>query len=48
MLQDNIEYTLTHIKRFKEIVETQWTTKLGSLALKNLNEKSSVKLKLLP
>jgi hypothetical protein len=36
------------IKRFKKLVEAQWTTELGSLALKDLHEKASIKLKLLP
>ncbi|KAI4463225.1 hypothetical protein MML48_4g00006583 [Holotrichia oblita] len=30
------------------VVESQWTTELGSLALKDLNEKAAVKPKLLP
>ncbi|RZC38111.1 uncharacterized protein BDFB_012102, partial [Asbolus verrucosus] len=31
-----------------QVVESQWTTELGSLALKDLNEKASIKPKLLP
>lgn len=48
VLVENIEKTLTHLKRFKKIVRTQWTTELGSLALKDLTEKSATKPKLLP
>ncbi|KAI4468115.1 hypothetical protein MML48_2g00008774 [Holotrichia oblita] len=44
----NIEKSLTELERFKKIVESQWTTELGSLALKDLNEKAAVKPKLLP
>ncbi|KAI4463217.1 hypothetical protein MML48_4g00016860 [Holotrichia oblita] len=44
----NIEKSLTELERFKKIVESQWTTELGSLALKYLNEKAAVKPKLLP
>lgn len=44
----NIERSLTDVERFKKIVESQWTTELGSLALKDLNEKAAVKPKLLP
>ncbi|CAG9825783.1 unnamed protein product [Phaedon cochleariae] len=44
----DIEKTLTELERFKNLVDTQWATEIGSLALKDLNEKSSVKPKLLP
>lgn len=44
----NIENTIKDLERFKKIVESQWTTELGSLALKDLNEKSVAKPKLLP
>lgn len=45
---NDIEKTLIDIERFQKIVETQWSTELGSLALKDLNEKNSIKPKLLP
>lgn len=45
---DDKEVYLTKIKRFRKIVENQWTTEIGSLALKDLNEKSVIKPKLLP
>lgn len=44
----NIDKSLIEIERFKKLVESQWTTELGSLALKDLNEKAAVKPKLLP
>lgn len=44
----NIDRKLTDLKRFKKVIECQWTTELGSLALKDLNEKASTKPKLLP
>lgn len=44
----NIEKTVLDLERFKNIVESQWTTELGSLAMKDLNEKSAIKPKLLP
>lgn len=45
---DNFKKTLLDIKRFKKLVEVQWTTEVGSLALKDLHEKASIKPKLLP
>nr|CAI5833208.1 unnamed protein product [Callosobruchus analis]CAI5835642.1 unnamed protein product [Callosobruchus analis]CAI5837341.1 unnamed protein product [Callosobruchus analis]CAI5841072.1 unnamed protein product [Callosobruchus analis]CAI5842310.1 unnamed protein product [Callosobruchus analis] len=45
---ENVEKTLTDIERFQKIVTSQWTTEIGSLALKDLNEKSATKPKLLP
>lgn len=45
---NDIEKTLIDIERFQKIVETQWSTELGSLALKDLNEKNAIKPKLLP
>lgn len=44
----DLEKTLTNLERFRRLVESQWTTELGSLALKDLNEKSAKKPKLLP
>lgn len=45
---NDVEKTLTDLKRIKKLIESQWTTELGSLALKDLNEKSAIKPKLLP
>ncbi|KAJ8950215.1 hypothetical protein NQ314_007967 [Rhamnusium bicolor] len=39
---------LTHLERFKNLVDTQWDIEIDSLALKDLNEKSATKPKLLP
>ncbi|CAH0549885.1 unnamed protein product [Brassicogethes aeneus] len=44
----NVETCLKDLERFKGIVDSQWTTEVGSLALKDLNEKAAVKPKLLP
>lgn len=44
----NIDHTLKDLERFKNLVETQWATEIGSLALKDLNKISAVKPKLLP
>ncbi|KAJ8933287.1 hypothetical protein NQ314_014115 [Rhamnusium bicolor] len=44
----DIDKMLTHLERFKNLVDTQWATEIGSLALKDLNEKSATKPKLLP
>lgn len=40
--------SLTDLKRFKHLIETQWATELGSLALKDLNNRASQKIQLLP
>lgn len=45
---DNVDKTLIELERFKNLVETQWATEIGSLALKDLNEKTSIKPKLIP
>lgn len=42
------EKKLIELKRFKKIVSSQWSTEIGSLALKDLNEKAASKPKLLP
>lgn len=44
----DFETTLVELKRFRKLIDTQWTTELGSLALKNLNEKAAMKPQLLP
>lgn len=44
----NVEEALTNFDRFEKLVKCQWATELGSLALKDLTEKSSIKPKLLP
>nr|CAI5864196.1 unnamed protein product [Callosobruchus analis] len=44
----DIDVTLIDIERFKNLVDTQWATEIGSLALKDMKEKSAVKPKLLP
>ncbi|KAL1516506.1 hypothetical protein ABEB36_000415 [Hypothenemus hampei] len=36
---ENKEQTLKETKRFKELIETQWTTEISSLAFKNLSKK---------
>lgn len=43
-----IEKKLTTLERFKNLIYTQWATEIGSLALKDLNEKSAIEPKLLP
>lgn len=48
LLVHDIENELTNLKRFREMVDTQYTTELGSLALKDLNQKSATRPKLLP
>lgn len=42
------EKYLIDLKRFKKLIENQWTTEIGSLAVKDLNEKAAIKPKLLP
>lgn len=44
----DIEEYLENLGRFKNLVDTQWAAEIGSLALKDLNEKGSVKPKSLP
>lgn len=44
----NLEKKLTDLERFKKIIESQWATEIGSLALKDLNTKSATKPMLLP
>ncbi|CAH0556796.1 unnamed protein product, partial [Brassicogethes aeneus] len=44
----DVDKTLIDLERFKNLVDTQWATEIGSLALKDLNEKSAMKPKLLP
>lgn len=44
----NTEKKLTEIERFKTLIKSQWTTELGSLAIKDLSEKASIKPQLLP
>lgn len=39
---------MKNLERFKNLVDTQWATEIGSLALKDLNEKGSVKPKCIP
>lgn len=46
LIQD-IEQTLIELDRFKNMVDMQWAIEIGSLALKDLNEKSAIKPKLL-
>lgn len=48
LLVHDIENQLTNLKRFREMVDTQYSTELGSLALKDLNQKSATRPKLLP
>lgn len=45
---NDTEKKLTELKRFKKIITSQWSTEIGSLALKDLNEKAASKPKLLP
>lgn len=45
---DNVDTILLDLESFKNLVETQWATEIGSLTLKYLNEKTSIKPKLLP
>nr|CAI5860682.1 unnamed protein product [Callosobruchus analis] len=47
-INSDCEKTLLQLKRFRKLVESQWTTEIGSLALKKLNEKASIKPQLLP
>lgn len=44
----NLDEVLKNLERFKNLVNTQWAVEIGSLALKDLNEKSVTKPKLLP
>lgn len=44
----NVEEILKNLERFKNLVESQWVIEIGSLALKDLHEKSSIKPTLLP
>nr|XP_023017337.1 uncharacterized protein LOC111506492 [Leptinotarsa decemlineata] len=44
----NYEESLKNVKRFVEIVESNWKYAMGSLALKDLNEKHSSKPQTLP
>ncbi|CAH0560630.1 unnamed protein product [Brassicogethes aeneus] len=45
---NNKEETLKNVKRFRELIETQWTTEISSLAFKDLNEKKWNKPIILP
>lgn len=46
---NDTEKTLLNLKKFRTIVEKQWGSEIGNLALKELlNKKSSIKLQLLP
>ena len=45
---EDVEQILKNVERFKNLVESQWTIEIGSLALKDLHEKSSTKPKFLP
>ncbi|KAL1487661.1 hypothetical protein ABEB36_015638 [Hypothenemus hampei] len=44
----NKEQVLKETKRYKELIETQWTTEISSLAFKNLSEKRWAKPVILP
>ncbi|XP_068898893.1 uncharacterized protein [Tenebrio molitor] len=44
----DVEICLRDLKRFKELIESQWTIELGSLAMKDLNNRAANKPKLLP
>ncbi|KAK4874171.1 hypothetical protein RN001_013531 [Aquatica leii] len=44
----DVEICLKDLKRFKNLIETQWTTELGSLAMKDINNRTANKPKLLP
>lgn len=44
----DVEKCATELNRFIVVVESHWTTELGSLALKDLHEKAGKKPKLLP
>lgn len=48
LCDDKIEECLKNLERFKNLINSQWATEIGSLALKDLNEKGSVKPKALP
>lgn len=48
LLVENKEETLSNLKRFYKVVDSQWSVEVGSLALKDLNEKVVSKPKLLP
>lgn len=45
---EDIDKTITTLERFKNLIDTQWATEIGSLVLKDLNEKSAMTPKLLP
>lgn len=45
---ENVDQTLKDLERFKNLVNSQWVIEIGSLALKDLNEKSAIKPKLIP
>nr|CAI5827061.1 unnamed protein product [Callosobruchus analis] len=42
------ERAIQNLERFKNLVESQWATEIGILALKDLNEKGASKPKILP
>jgi hypothetical protein len=44
----DVEICLHDLKTFKDLIESQWTIELGSLAMKNLNNRAANKPKLLP
>lgn len=43
-----IEPCIKNLKRFKELIASQWTTELGSLAMKDLTVKAGKKILVLP
>lgn len=45
---ENRQYTLKETKRFNELIESQWTTEISSLAFKVLQEKRWEKPIILP
>ncbi|XP_074026088.1 uncharacterized protein isoform X2 [Leptinotarsa decemlineata] len=47
-IYDNKEDILKNTKRFKELIDSQWTTEVSSLAFKNLQEKQWERPVLLP
>lgn len=45
---ENPDQKATHVKLFRKLVESQWTTEISSLAIKDLNEKKWQKKTVLP
>lgn len=46
--EETIEKRLVELERFCKMVDKQWAIEIGSIALKDLSEKKSIKPKLLP